>query len=60
MAAQSALTIDQSKFGAAAISEETHAFNQKLMEIMAHGPKWYEVSLFSSSSHVHLFTDNLL
>lgn len=42
--ASSALTLDASKFGAAAIPEETRAFNQHLMDLMATGPKWYEVS----------------
>lgn len=40
----SALSIDPSLFGPAAISDETNAFNQSLMDIMAKGPKWYEVS----------------
>lgn len=44
MNAHSALTLDASKFDPAAISEETKAFNQKLMDIMSKGPKWYEVS----------------
>ncbi|EXJ79683.1 hypothetical protein A1O3_07964 [Capronia epimyces CBS 606.96] len=43
MASHSVLTIDSSKFGTAAISEETHAFNQKMVELMANAPRWYEV-----------------
>lgn len=45
MDAHNALTLDQTKFGPAAISEDTRAFNQKLMDIMSKGPKWYEVRL---------------
>ncbi|OCT54698.1 hypothetical protein CLCR_03008 [Cladophialophora carrionii] len=37
------LKLDPSVFDPAAISEETKAFNHKLMDIMSHGPKWYEV-----------------
>ncbi|KIW48620.1 uncharacterized protein PV06_01190 [Exophiala oligosperma] len=37
------LSIETGKFGAAAISDKTNAFNEMLMEIMAGGPKWYEV-----------------
>ncbi|KAH0846953.1 hypothetical protein AYO21_02351 [Fonsecaea monophora] len=43
MDAHNAVTLETSKFHPAAISEETKAFNQGLMDIMAHGPKWYEV-----------------
>ncbi|KAG9783122.1 hypothetical protein HRR83_002002 [Exophiala dermatitidis] len=43
MASDSVLTIDGSKFGPAVISEESNAFNKYLMDIMAGGPKWYEV-----------------
>ncbi|KAL2426635.1 hypothetical protein ABEF95_011058 [Exophiala dermatitidis] len=43
MASDSVLTIDGSKFGPAVISEESNAFNKQLMNIMAGGPKWYEV-----------------
>jgi hypothetical protein len=43
--AHSALTIDTAKFGEAAISDESHAFNQALMDLMAKGPKWYEVGI---------------
>lgn len=39
----SALSLDPSLFDPAAISDETHAFNQTLMDIMSKGPKWYEV-----------------
>lgn len=51
MASHSVLTLDASKFGVAAIPEEAHAFNKKLMEIMANGPKWYEVSRPCRNSH---------
>lgn len=44
MDAHNALSIDPTKFGAAAISEDTQAFNKKLMEMMSTGPRWYEVS----------------
>ena len=37
------LKIDASKFNQNAVSEETHAFNDKLIKIMEGGPKWYEV-----------------
>lgn len=37
------LALDQKMFDPASISPATHAFNQKLMDIMATGPKWYEV-----------------
>jgi hypothetical protein len=44
MDAHNDLSVNSTKFGAAAISEDTHAFNKKLMEMMSTGPKWYEVS----------------
>ena len=37
------ILIDPSVFDPAAISEDTHAFNEKLMNIMKGAPKWYEV-----------------
>jgi len=43
MDAHNDLSVNSTKFGAAAISEDTHAFNKKLMEMMSTGPKWYEV-----------------
>ncbi|KIW98448.1 uncharacterized protein Z519_00109 [Cladophialophora bantiana CBS 173.52] len=43
MDAHNAVILEASKFHPTAISEETKAFNQQLMNIMAHGPKWYEV-----------------
>lgn len=44
MPSHSALVVDASKFDPAAVSEDTHAFNQQLIDLMAEGPKWYEVS----------------
>lgn len=38
-----AVLIDPSVFDPAAISQDTHAFNQKLMDMMKGAPKWYEV-----------------
>ena len=38
------LKLDPGVFDPASISEDTKAFNQKLMDIMSKGPKWYEVS----------------
>ncbi len=59
MDAHNALSIDPTKFGAAAISEDTQAFNKKLMEMMSTGPRWYEVSrpaalfsLFQSPTYI--------
>ncbi|KAK5246352.1 hypothetical protein LTR40_012035, partial [Exophiala xenobiotica] len=43
MDAHNDLSVNSTKFGAAAISEDTHAFNKKLMEMMSTGPKWYDV-----------------
>ncbi|KAI1626761.1 Alpha/Beta hydrolase protein [Exophiala viscosa] len=43
MAANTDLTVDARKFDPAAISEDSHAFNAKLIDLMAQGPKWYEV-----------------
>ncbi|KIX10178.1 uncharacterized protein Z518_01259 [Rhinocladiella mackenziei CBS 650.93] len=43
MDVHSAFTLDTTKFGPGTISEETKTFNQKLMDIMSKGPKWYEV-----------------
>lgn len=40
---KSPVLIDPSVFDPAAISQETHAFNQKLMDIMKGAPKWYQV-----------------
>ena len=45
MDAHNALTLDASKFTPAAVPEDTKAFNQKLMDIMSKGPKWYEVGV---------------
>lgn len=55
MASDSVLTIDGSKFGPAVISEESNAFNKYLMDIMAGGPKWYEVSATFLGFHRHNF-----
>lgn len=38
-----AVLVDPAVFDPASISQETHAFNQKLMDIMKGAPKWYEV-----------------
>lgn len=43
MASKKPIVIDPSVFDPAAISADTHAFNQKLMDIMHGAPKWYEV-----------------
>jgi len=43
MPLESDLTLDASKFDPKAISEQTHAFNNKLMKIMEGGPRWWEV-----------------
>lgn len=43
MSSTSPLIVDPAVFAPSAISAESHAFNQKLMEIMSTGPKWYEV-----------------
>jgi len=48
MAGASALNLETNLFNPAAISDDTKAFNQKLMDIMAGGPKWYEVGIISS------------
>lgn len=40
---KNAVLVDPSVFDPAAISQDTHAFNQKLMDIMRGAPKWYEV-----------------
>lgn len=44
MALKSAISLDPGLFAPSAISADTHAFNQKLMDIMSKGPKWYEAS----------------
>ncbi|KAK5722553.1 hypothetical protein LTR15_005784 [Elasticomyces elasticus] len=37
------LTLDPSKFDPKSISEQTHAFNDKLIKIMEGGPRWWDV-----------------
>ncbi|KAF9869705.1 hypothetical protein CkaCkLH20_12748 [Colletotrichum karsti] len=43
MELDSALKINATKFGSAAIPDEAHEFNNYLMDLMSKGPKWYEV-----------------
>jgi hypothetical protein len=45
MSLESDLTINASKFDRSTIDEQTLAFNQKLIEIWADGPRWYEVCI---------------
>jgi len=45
MSLHSDINIDASLFHSSAISDSAHALNNHLMEIMANGPKWYEVLL---------------
>src|ERR1700738_2045808 len=45
MALKSDITLDASLFAASSIPAETNAFNDKLIQIMSTGPKWYEVPL---------------
>lgn len=40
---KNAVLVDPSVFDPASISQETQAFNQKLMDIMKGAPRWYEV-----------------
>ena len=48
MALKSDISINAPVFAPSAISEGTNAFNEKLMDIMSKGPKWYEVLPLSS------------
>jgi len=48
MTLQSAINLEATVFAPSAVSSETHAFNQKLMDIMSKGPKWYEVTSLSA------------
>ncbi|KAK5954357.1 hypothetical protein OHC33_004079 [Knufia fluminis] len=43
MASRNPIQIDPKVFDPASISEDTHAFNNRLMDIMRGAPKWYEV-----------------
>lgn len=45
MGLQSDISITASKFNASSISPKTQRMNEYLMEIMAKGPKWYEVRI---------------
>lgn len=42
-ASKCAVLIDPTVFDPAAVSEDVHAFNQKLMDLMRGAPKWYQV-----------------
>ena len=46
MALKSDLHLDPALFAPSAISAQTNGFNEKLMEIMSKGPKWYQVDVF--------------
>lgn len=43
MSLKSDLTVNASKFTRSTIDPKTKAFNQKLIQIWADGPRWYEV-----------------
>lgn len=50
MSSGGAISLDPQVFAPSAISEDTHALNQKLMGLTAIGPTWYEVCEFSNES----------
>jgi hypothetical protein len=57
MALKSDLNIEAAKFDRATIDQQTLEFNQKLIDIWAQGPRWYEVCI---SSYPYIFIPYIL